>query len=162
MMLKSMYERADKPGPYRTKMVKLAKRLWLVVGGLLALLVVLSIAFGGGSATPTANSEYEAEILQNAGEEGSVTSTLTLEEGKALLNRLGTIHPDLAKPRELRDAREMCHTMQQGYADEAKLLWYTAQRFGNGNDRVFDDTQAAQILAEIRANGFCDMNGTTP
>lgn len=153
-----MYKRADEPGPYRTKMVKLANRLWLVVGGLLALVVVLSIAIGGGSATPTAESEYEAEILANAGQEGSVTSTLTLEEGKALLGRLAMIHPDLAKPRELRDARDTCLSMQQGETEE-RLLWYTAQRFGNGNDRVFSDAQAAQILAEIRANGFCDMSG---
>lgn len=101
-------------------------------------------------------SETDKEIVANSGQESSVTSTLTLEQAKSLLGQLGKIHPDLSKPRELRDARSTCYDLQQG-KDEASILKNTAARFGNGSTRVFDEVQSAQILKEIRNNGFCKL-----
>lgn len=106
--------------------------------------------------TSTPLSEGDKEIMDNAGKEGSVTSTLTLAQAKSLLANLAKIHPDLAKPRELRDARSTCYDIQQG-ADEATLVKNTGLRFGNGSTRIFNEAQSAQILKEIRDNGFCKV-----
>lgn len=99
-------------------------------------------------------SELDADIMANAGKEGSVTSTLTLEQAKSLLASLEKIHPYLAKPRAVGQARSTCYEMQLG-RDEETLLRNVNLRFGNGSSRTFNEAQSAQILKEIRANGFC-------
>lgn len=103
---------------------------------------------------------YEAEILEYVGNaDTSIAPTLTLEQGKSLLAGLGQVHPDLAEPRELSDARSTCYDILQ--SEGGDLLSRTRERFGNGNDRVLDDAQAAQIIEIVRSNGFCEA-GVTP
>jgi hypothetical protein len=98
-------------------------------------------------------STADADIVANAGKADSPTS-LTVEEAKALLPELGKIHPDLAEPRELTDARSPCGDIQDG-KDAATITDNAAKRFGNGSTRVLTAAQAEQVVAAIRANGFC-------
>ncbi len=100
-------------------------------------------------------SASDADIIANAGKSGSPTS-LTIDEAKALLPELGKIHPDLSKPRELTDARSTCSDMQAG-KDEATIIDNAAKRFGNDSTRILTADQTAQVLAVIRANGFCEL-----
>jgi hypothetical protein len=114
----------------------------------------------GGCASPAAApaptaETGDADIVANAGKPSSPNS-LTVDEAKALLPELGKIHPDLAKPRELTDARSTCGDIQAG-KDAATVTENAAHRFGNGSTRILTAEQAAQVVAVIRANGFCEV-----
>lgn len=122
------------------------------------LLAATAFLLGGCGApaaapTPIAATE-DADIVANAGKPSSPTS-LTVDEAKALLPELGKIHPELAKPRELTDARSTCGDLQAG-KDAATVTDNATKRFGNGSTRILTADQAAQIVAAIRANGFCE------
>ncbi|MET1152803.1 hypothetical protein [Arthrobacter sp.] len=124
-----------------------------------AVLLATTALLLGGCAAPTAApapvvAPGDADIVANAGKAGSPTS-LTLDEAKALLPELGKIHPDLAEPRELTDARSTCGDIQAG-KDAATVAGNAGQRFGNGTTRVLTADQAALVVAAIRANGFCE------
>lgn len=158
-MARRTYQNAVSTSPNRAKMARLAKKLWLVIGGMFVVVILISLLVGGNE--PSAGSESDAEIMsyaEEANEENTVTSTLTLEEARSLLSELVKIHPDLDHPRNVLHARNTCLNLQQGYTEE-EAVRITARRFGNDGSRVFDDAQGAQILQAIRANGFCQEEG---
>lgn len=122
------------------------------------LLAATALLLGGCAAPATAPAPVtatgDADLIANAGKAGSPTS-LTVDEAKALLPELGKIHPDLAEPRELTDARSTCGDIQAA-KDAATITANAAKRFGNGSSRVLTAAQAEQVVAAIRSNGFCE------
>lgn len=72
-----------------------------------------------------------------------------------LLSELAKIKPELANDKAVDNARNQCHGSILGGGPEDRQIESAKARFADANVKVVSDSEARQIIAVIKTNGFC-------
>ncbi|HEX9088881.1 MAG TPA: hypothetical protein VF867_15290 [Arthrobacter sp.] len=109
------------------------------------------------SVTAGCSSAPKAETPAPAATTAAATSTIPKPDAAqtaALRADLAKINPLLDNDKSVDNSRNQCSGILGG-SPEDKLLTSTKARFTGGQVKDVSDAEARQILAVIKANGFC-------
>lgn len=75
----------------------------------------------------------------------------------SLMAELAKIKPELANEKSVDNARNQCHSSILAGSSEAMQIESTKARFADGKVKILSDDEARQVIAVIKANGFCKV-----
>ena len=124
------------------------------VSVLLSVLLVTACSGNGGAepeAVPSPSASIEGEATASA---APTIPRPSAEQEATLLSEIEKINPQFVNEKTVDNARNQCTSILGG-APEANLVSAVKTRFEGAGVTAVSDTEAAQLLDAIRANGFC-------